>query len=39
MGLLIWMWSGPWPPEIDGFEGYTDNRQGYLKFNRFNLIN
>ena len=23
-------------PEIDIFEGYTDNRQGYLKFNRFN---
>lgn len=35
----FWLWSpsgGTWPPEIDIFEGYTDNRQGYLKFNRFN---
>ena len=34
----FWMWSSPWPPEIDVFEGYTDNRTGYLKFNRFNLL-
>jgi beta-glucanase (GH16 family) len=34
----FWMWSGPWPPEIDIFEGYTDNRTGYLKFNRFNPL-
>jgi beta-glucanase (GH16 family) len=27
----FWMWSGPWPPEIDILEGYTDNRQGYFK--------
>jgi beta-glucanase (GH16 family) len=31
----MWSWDG-WPPEIDVFEGYTDNRKGYLKFNRFN---
>lgn len=37
----FWLWSpsgGTWPPEIDIFEGYTDNRQGYLKFNRFNPL-
>jgi len=34
----FWMWSGPWPPEIDVFEGYTDNKNGYLKFNRFNPL-
>lgn len=33
----FWLWgSETWPPEIDIFEGYTDNRRGYLKFNRFN---
>ena len=32
----FWMWSGPWPPEIDIFEGYTNGNNGYLKFNRFN---
>jgi len=35
----FWMWSSnSWPPEIDIFEGYTDNRNGYLKFNRFNPL-
>lgn len=37
----FWMWSpssNSWPPEIDIFEGYTDNRNGYLKFNRFNPL-
>jgi len=37
----FWMWSpssDSWPPEIDIFEGYTDNRTGYLKFNRFNPL-
>jgi len=35
----FWMWSASgWPPEIDVFEGYTDNRNGYLKFNRFNPL-
>jgi beta-glucanase (GH16 family) len=33
----FWLWgSETWPPEIDILEGYTDNRRGYLKFNRFN---
>tara|TARA_Y100000593_G_scaffold85957_1_gene163817 strand:+ start:1568 stop:2269 length:702 start_codon:yes stop_codon:yes gene_type:complete len=30
----FWMWSfQSWPPEIDIFEGYTKNRNGYLRFN------
>ena len=33
----FWLWGADtWPPEIDILEGYTDNRRGYLKFNRFN---
>lgn len=28
----FWMWGADsWPPEIDIFEGYTDNRNGYFK--------
>jgi len=35
----FWLWgTESWPPEIDIFEGYTDNRDGYLKFNRFNPL-
>lgn len=35
----FWVWgSETWPPEIDILEGYTDNREGYLKFNRFNPL-
>jgi len=35
----FWLWgSETWPPEIDILEGYTDKRNGYLKFNRFNPL-
>ena len=29
----FWMWSwDSWPPEIDVFEGYSDNNPNYFKF-------
>jgi len=35
----FWLWGADsWPPEIDILEGYTDNRNGYLRFNRFNFM-
>lgn len=35
----FWLWGADtWPPEIDILEGYTDNRRGYLKFNRFSPL-
>ena len=35
----FWMWSwDSWPPEIDVFEGYSDNMFGYFKFNPFKSL-
>jgi beta-glucanase (GH16 family) len=35
----FWMWSwDSWPPEIDIFEGYSDNKFGYFRFNPFKSL-
>lgn len=28
----LWMWAGPWPPEIDVVEAWTNSRGGYYGF-------